>query len=92
MKKSSRPELTPDQLERLVAMALEERKPFEVIRAEFGLPEKDVTEIMRKRLSKDRFELWKQKACASKPKPKPLAIDDFDEELDGKYYLRNKFD
>ncbi len=91
MKKSSRPELTYEQLERLAGMALEERKPFEAIKAEFGVPEKEVIEIMRKRLSKDRFEMWRQKASASKPKPKPMALDDFDE-LDQKYYLRNKFD
>ena len=77
-------------MERLVAMALEERKPFEVIKIEFGVPEKDVIEIMRKRLAKDKFELWRQKASASKPKPKPMA-DDFDDDLDGKYYLKNKF-
>lgn len=77
-------------MERLVAMALEERKPFEVIKEEFGVPEKDVIEIMRKRLAKDKFELWRQKASASKPKPKPM-VDDFDDDLDGKYYLKNKF-
>jgi len=72
-------------------MALEERKPFEVIKAEFGVPEKDVIEIMRKRLTKDKFELWRQKASASKPKPKPMIVDDFDDDLDGKYYMKNKF-
>ena len=92
MKKSNRLELDNEQLERLVSMALEERKPFEVIKAEFGVPEKDVIEIMRKRLTKDRFELWRQKAAASKPKPKPMVIDDFDEDLDGKYYMKNKID
>lgn len=92
MKKSNRLELDNEQLERLVSMALEERKPFEVIKAEFGVPEKDVIEIMRKRLTKDRFELWRQKAAASKPKPKPIVIDDFDEDLDGKYYMKNKID
>ena len=92
MKKSNRLELDNEQLERLVSMALEERKPFEVIKAEFGVPEKDVIEIMRKRLTKDRFELWRQKATASKPKPKPMVIDDFDEDLDGKYYMKNKID
>ncbi len=81
-----------EQTERLVSMALEERKPFEVIKAEFGVPEKEVIEIMRKRLSKDRFELWRQKASASKPKPKPIVIDDFEEELNGKYYIKNKID
>jgi len=47
---------------------------------------------MRKKLSKDNFELWKKKVAGSKPKPKPAVIDDFDEDLDGKYYLKNKFD
>lgn len=92
MRKGSRVALDYEQLERLVSMALEERKPFEVIKAEFGIPEKDVIEIMRGRLTKDRFEMWRQKASASKPKPKPMIVDDFDEELDGKYYFKNKFD
>ena len=26
------------------------------------------------------------------PKPKPVKIDDFDDELDGKYYIKNKLD
>ena len=90
MRKSNYADLDNDQLERLVTMALEERKPFEVIKEEFGVPEKDVIEIMRKRLTKDKFELWRQKASASKPKPKPI-VDDFDDELDGKYYMKNKF-
>lgn len=91
MKKSKRLELTPEQLERVFSMAQEERKPFEVIKAEFGLNENEVTEIMRKRMAKEKFELWKKKAVASKPKPR-VVIDDFDDELDSKYYIKNKFD
>jgi uncharacterized protein (TIGR03643 family) len=91
MKKSKRVELDNEQLERVVSMAQEERKPFEVLKAEFGITENEVTELMRKRLSKDNFELWKKKVAASKPKPKPV-IDDFDEDLEGKYYIKNKFD
>lgn len=90
MKKSKRVELTYDEIERVVSMAQEEKKPFEVIKLEFGISENEVTEIMRKRLSKDNFELWKKKVAASKPKPKPI-IDDFDD-LDSKYYIKNKFD
>jgi len=92
MRKGNRVALSHEQIERLVSIALEERRPFDVIKAEFGLPEKDVIEIMRGRLPKDRFEMWRQKANASKPKPKPIVIDDFDEDLDGKYYIKNKFD
>ena len=92
MKKSKLPELDMEQSEKLVTLALEERNPLEIIKKEFGFAEKEVLEIMKKRLTADKFELWKKKAMAAKPKPKPPKIDDFDEELDGKYYLRNKFD
>jgi uncharacterized protein (TIGR03643 family) len=92
MKKSNRLELDKEAIERIVTLAQEERKPFEEIKKEFGLPEKEVTEIMRKRLSADNFELWKKKTAAKKPKPKPQVHDLFDDELDSKYYFKNKFD
>ena len=92
MKKSKRIELTWDQTEKLITLALEERNPLEIIKKEFGLAEKDVIEIMKKKLTADKFELWKKKANAAKPKPKPLKIDDFNEDLDGKYYIKNKLD
>lgn len=92
MKKSKRIELSWEQTERLVTLALEERNPFEIIKKELGLSEQEVLEIMKKKLAADKFELWKKKAAASKPKPKPPKIDDFDEELDGKYYFKNKID
>ena len=92
MKKSSRKELTPEQIERLVSLALEERNPFEIIKKEFGLAEKEVLDIMKKKMPLEKFEMWKKKAIANKPKPKPVKIDDFDEDLDGKYYIKNKLD
>lgn len=92
MKKSSHKELTWEQTEKLVTFALEERNPFEIIKKEFGLAEKEVLEIMKKKMTAEKFEMWKKKAIASKPKPKPLKIDDFDDDLDGKYYIKNKLD
>jgi len=91
MKKSKKVELNYEQIERVVSMAQEEKKPFEVLKEEFGITENEVIEIMRKRLSKDNFEMWKKKVAGSKPKPKPM-IDDFDDDLEGKYYIKNKFD
>lgn len=90
MKKSNHLELDRETIERIVILAQEERKPFEEIKKQFGLAEKEVTEIMKKKLSADNFELWKKKTAAKKPKPKPVH-DDFDDELDAKYYMRNKF-
>ncbi len=92
MKKSSRKELNWEQTEKLVTFALEERNPFEIIKKEFGLSEKEVLDIMKTKMTTEKFEMWKKKALASKPKPKPIKIDDFDEDLDGKYYIKNKFD
>jgi uncharacterized protein (TIGR03643 family) len=92
MKKNKNIELDRYQTEKLISLALEERNPFEIIKKEFGLAEKEVLEIMKKKLPADKFEIWKKKANAAKPKPKPIKIDDFDDELDGKYYIKNKFD
>jgi uncharacterized protein (TIGR03643 family) len=92
MKKSKKIELTGDQNEKLITLALEERNPFEIIKKEFGLSETQVLEIMKKKLPTDKYDVWKKKAMAAKPKPKPMKIDDFDDDLDGKYYIKNKFD
>ncbi|WP_438965635.1 DUF2805 domain-containing protein [Flavobacterium sp.] len=93
MKKRKISELDNETLERIVAMAQEEKKPYEVIKEEFGIVENDVNEIMRKKLNKDNFELWKKKAIASKPKPKPMKFNTIeDDDLDAKYYIKNKFD
>ncbi len=92
MKKSSTIDLSWEQKEKLISLALEERNPFEIIKKEFNMPEKDVLEIMKKKLTADKFETWKKKANSEKPKPKPIKIDEFDDDLDGKYYIKNKFD
>jgi uncharacterized protein (TIGR03643 family) len=81
MKKSNRKELNWEQTEKLVSLALEERNPFEIIKKEFGLAEKEVLEILKKKMPLEKFEMWKKKALANKPKPKPVKIDDFDEDI-----------
>lgn len=92
MKKNKNLSFDRETIERIVTMAQEERNPFEIIKKDFGISEKETTEIMRKQLSKDNFELWKKKVTAKKPKPKPPVLDDLDDDLDAKYYIKNKFD
>jgi uncharacterized protein (TIGR03643 family) len=92
MKKSKSIELSWDDTQKLITLAQEERNPYEIIKKELGIDEKQVLEIMKKKLPADKFEIWKKKANAAKPKPKPIKIDDFDEDLDGKYYIKNKLD
>ncbi|MFA5557433.1 MAG: DUF2805 domain-containing protein [Flavobacteriaceae bacterium] len=91
MKKRKLSELDKETIDRIIAIAQEEKRPFEAVKSEFGLREKDLTELMRKALSTDNFELWKKKTQAKKPKPKVI-LDELDEELDSKYYFKNKFD
>ncbi|MES2484570.1 MAG: DUF2805 domain-containing protein [Bacteroidota bacterium] len=90
MKKSSRAELDREALDKVATMAQEEKKPFEEIKKQYGLSEKEVTDIMKKKLSPDNFELWKKKTAAKKPKPANINNIQ-DDELDTKYYIRNKF-
>lgn len=93
MEKKVKVDLDNKSLERVVTLAQEEKKPFEIIKKEFGISEKEVTELMRMRLNKDNFELWKKKVAANKPKPKPLKFNPIeDDDLDSKYYFKNKFD
>ncbi len=92
MKKNKNLSFDRETIERIVTMAQEERNPFEIIKKDFGISEKETTEIMRKQLSKDNFELWKKKVATKKLKPKPPAFDDLDDDLDVKYYIKNKFD
>ncbi|THF50607.1 DUF2805 domain-containing protein [Flavobacterium supellecticarium] len=93
MKKSKVLEFDKETIDRIVTMAQEEKRPFEVIKEEFGISESEVTEMIRKKLSKDNFELWKKKVTANKPKPKPQRYNDLeDDDLDSKYYFKNKFD
>ena len=93
MEKKTKEELDNESLTRIVTLAQEEKKPFDIIKKEFGVSEKEVTELMRMRLNKDSFELWKKKVAANKPKPKPLKFNPIeDDDLDSKYYFKNKFD
>lgn len=92
MKKNNRIELEKETIDKIVIMAQEEKKPFEEIKKEFGVPEKDVIEIMRKKLSPDNFELWKKKATTKKTKQKPQNFNILeDDDLDNKYYINKKF-
>ena len=91
MKKRALSDFDKETIDKIVIIAQEEKRPFEVIKNDFGLGEKELTELMKRTLKADNFELWKKKAQLKKPKPKPI-IDYIDDELDSKYYIKNKLD
>jgi hypothetical protein len=85
MKKSNRKELTWDKQKNLLHFRRE--KNFEIIKG-IRTSRKRSSGNHEKKMPAEKFEMWKKKAAANKPKPKPIKIDDFDEDLDGKYYIK----
>ena len=51
--------LTIAQIDRVIEMAWEDRTPFEAIKYQFALAEKDVIALMRKELKRSSFNLWR---------------------------------
>ncbi|MFC4815851.1 MULTISPECIES: TIGR03643 family protein [unclassified Flavobacterium] len=54
-------ELKEAEIDRIIEMAWEDRTPFEAIEYQFGLPEKEVIQLMRKELKRSSFNLWRKR-------------------------------
>ncbi len=52
---------TERELDRIIEMAWEDRTPFEAIKYQFGLAEKEVIKLMRKTLKESSFKLWRKR-------------------------------
>jgi len=92
MRKSKNAPPTAEEIEKIMSLAQEERHPIETIKKDFGLSEQEILDLLKKNMPHQKFEAWKKKAQTAKARPKQVKIDDFDEDLDGKYYIKNKFD
>lgn len=53
--------LTETEIDRIIEMAWEDRTPFEAIHYQFGLPEKEVIQVMRQQLKRSSFNLWRKR-------------------------------
>lgn len=54
-------EFNPEQTDRIIEMAWEDRTPFEAIEFQFGISEAEVIELMRKELKLSSFKLWRKR-------------------------------
>lgn len=61
-------ELKPEEIDRIIEMAWEDRTPFEAIEAQFGLKEADVKKLMKKELKFSSYKLWRERVekCQTK--------------------------
>ncbi len=61
MSKKPEKNLSPDEIDRVIEMAWEDRTPFDAIEEQFGLPEKDVINLMRRQLKPSSWRLWRKR-------------------------------
>lgn len=52
---------TERQLDRIIEMAWEDRTPFEAIKFQFNIAEKEVVKVMRTHLKESSFKLWRKR-------------------------------
>ena len=73
--------LSSDELDRIIGMAWEDRTPFEAIRFQFGLSEREVIALMRASIKRSSFNLWRKRVNAGVSmkhlKKRPDAVERF---------------
>lgn len=63
-------------IDRVIGMAWEDRTPFDAIKAQFGLTEKDVIELMRREMKRSSFVMWRERVTGRKTKHRALRNED----------------
>jgi uncharacterized protein (TIGR03643 family) len=53
--------LSPDQIDRIIEMAWEDRTPFDVIEHQFGLTPGEVIDLMRREMKPSSFKRWRKR-------------------------------
>lgn len=61
-------QLDPQQIDRIIEMAWEDRTPFDAITMQFGLKEQEVITLMRREMKTSSFKLWRQRVQGRKTK------------------------
>lgn len=54
-------QFTPEQIDRIIEMAWEDRTPFEAITYQFGLSEQETIALMRREMKPSSWRLWRQR-------------------------------
>jgi uncharacterized protein (TIGR03643 family) len=69
--------LAPDDVNRVIEMAWEDRTPFDAIEAQFGLVEQEVIALMRRELKAASWRRWRARVQGRSTKHTALSqVDD----------------
>ena len=61
-------ELSVREIDRIIEMAWEDRTTFDAIEFQFGLPERQVIELMRQQMKGSSFRMWRKRVSGRKTK------------------------
>ena len=61
-------DIKPQDIDRIIEMAWEDRTPFEALEYQFGLKENGVRKIMKANLKRSSFKLWRKRVRGRKTK------------------------
>ncbi len=73
--KETPPTHTPEETDRVIAMAWEDRTTFEAIEFQFGLSEADVIKLMKKELKLNSWKRWRARVQGRKTKHQKLRVE-----------------
>ena len=71
-------QLSAADIDRIIEMGWEDRTPFEAIERQFGLPEKDVIELMRREMKASSFRMWRKRMAGRRTKHQALRSEEVD--------------
>jgi len=66
MKKNT--DFKPQQIDRIIEMAWEDRTPFDAIKLQFGIKEEEVIRLMRREMKSSSFKIWRARVQGRKTK------------------------
>ncbi len=66
--KNKTKEIRPEEVDRIVEMAWEDRTPFDAIYNQFGLREQEVITLMRREMKPQSFRMWRARVQGRKTK------------------------
>ncbi|MCO5934359.1 TIGR03643 family protein [Mucilaginibacter sp. RB4R14] len=71
-------DLSTIDIDRVIEMAWEDRTPFDAIKAQFGLSEQNVIDLMRRQMKLSSFKMWRARVQGRQTKHAKLQVDGTD--------------
>jgi uncharacterized protein (TIGR03643 family) len=74
--KAEQPQLSEQDIDRIIEMAWEDRTPFDAITAQFELKEQEIIELMRKEMKPSSFRMWRERVQGRATKHRAKSVVD----------------